>query len=127
MNWRDLINLRGISFWWLASAIGLNIGWTICVLLFALRILGPGAETVENAQLALMGGSFLGPLLIGWLIGRWADDGQGPAYGLLGSLGSLVLIVFAVLPSGPLGLLIAVVAVAGGLNGGLLSERRRHG
>ena len=126
MNWKALFNLRGINFWWLVSGVGLNISWTIVVLLFAFRVLSAGIDTVENVQVVLMVGSFLGPLVIGWLIGRWAGDGRGPTYGLIGSFGSLALILYVVLPSGPLGLLVAVVAAAGGLNGGLLSERRRR-
>jgi hypothetical protein len=125
MNWKALFNLRGINFWWLASSIGLNLSWAVVVLLFVFRVLSAGIDTVENMQLVMMVGFFLGPLVIGWLIGRWADDGQGPTYGLIGSFGSLVLVLYAVLPSGPLGLLVAVVALAGGLNGGLLSQRRR--
>jgi hypothetical protein len=126
MNWKALFNLRGINFWWLASGIGLNLSWAVVVLLFVFRVLSVGIDTVENMQLVLMVGFFLGPLLIGWLIGRWADDGRGPTYGLIGSFGSLALILFVVLPSGPLGLLVAAVALAGGLNGGLLSQRRRR-
>jgi len=126
MNWKALFNLRGINFWWLASGIGLNLSWAVVVLLFVFRVLSVGIDTVENMQLVLMVGFFLGPLLIGWLIGRWADDGRGPTYGLIASFGSLALILFVVLPSGPLGLLVAAVALAGGLNGGLLSQRRRR-
>jgi MFS family permease len=118
--------LRGINFWWLASGVGLNLSWAVVVLLFIFRVLSAGIDTVENMQLVLMVGFFIGPLVIGWLIGRWADDGRGPTYGLIGSIGSLVLILYAVLPSGPLGLLVALVALAGGLNGGLLSQRRRR-
>jgi MFS family permease len=126
MNWKELFNLRGINFWWLASGVGLNLSWAVVVLLFIFRVLSAGIDTVENMQLVLMVGFFIGPLVIGWLIGRWADDGRGPTYGLIGSIGSLVLILYAVLPSGPLGLLVALVALAGGLNGGLLSQRRRR-
>ncbi len=125
MNWKALFDLRGTNFWWLASGIGLNLGWGVIVLLFVFRILSTGTDTVENMQLVLMIAFFLGPLLIGWLIGRWADDGRGPTYGLIGSFGGLPLIVYTILPSGLLGLLIAVVALAGGINGGLLSRRRR--
>ncbi len=125
MNWKALFNLRGINFWWLASGIGLNLIWAAVVLLFVFRVLSAGIDTVENMQLVMMVCFFLGPLVIGWLIGRWADDGRGPSYGLIGSFGSLALILYAVLPSGVLGLLTAAVALAGGLNGGLLSQRRR--
>jgi len=126
MNWKALFNLHGINFWWLASGVGLNLSWATVVLLFVFRVLSAGIDTVENMQVALMVAFFLGPLLIGWLIGRWADDGRGPTYGLISSLGGLALILYAILPSGPLGLLVAVVALAGGLNGGLLSQRRRR-
>jgi hypothetical protein len=126
MNWKALFNLRGINFWWLASGVGLNLSWAIVVLLFVFRVLSAGIDTVENMQVVLMIGFFLGPLAIGWLVGRWADDGRGPTYGLIGSFGSLPLILYVILPSGPLGLLVAVVALAGGLNGGLLSQRRRR-
>jgi len=125
MNWKALFNLHGINFWWLASGVGLNLGWAAIVLLFVFRVLSAGIDTVENMQLVMMVAFFLGPLLIGWLIGRWADDGRGPTYGLISSFGGLLLILYAVLPSGPLGLLVALVALAGGLNGGLLSQRRR--
>ncbi len=126
MNWKALFNLRGINFWWLASGVGLNLSWAIFVLLFVYRVLSAGIDTVDTMQLVLMIAFFLGPLLIGWLVGRWADDGRGPTYGLIGSFGGLPLILYTILPSGPLGLLVAVVALAGGLNGGLLSQRRRR-
>jgi hypothetical protein len=126
MNWKALFNLRGTNFWWLASGVGLNLSWAIVVLLFVFRVLSAGIDTVENMQVVLMIGFFLGPLAIGWLVGRWADDGRGPTYGLIGSFGDLPLILYVILPSGPLGLLVAVVALAGGLNGGLLSQRRRR-
>jgi hypothetical protein len=126
MNWKALFNLRGTNFWWLASGVGLNLSWAVVVLFFVFRVLSAGIDTVENMQVVLMIGFFLGPLVIGWLIGRWADDGRGPTYGLIGSLGDLPLILYVILPSGPLGLLVAVVALAGGLNGGLLSQRRRR-
>ncbi len=126
MNWKTLFNLRGINFWWLASGIGLNLCWAVVLLLFVFRVLSAGIDTVDSMQLVLMLAFFLGPLAIGWLIGRWADDGRGPSYGLIGSFGGLALILYAVLPSGPLGLLVAFVALAGGLNGGMLSQRRRR-
>ncbi len=126
MNWKALFNLRGINFWWLASGVGLNLSWAILLVFFVFRVLSAGIDTVESMQVVLMIAFFLGPLAIGWLIGRWADDGRGPTYGLIGSFGGLPLILYTILPSGLLGLLVALVALAGGLNGGMLSQRRRR-
>jgi hypothetical protein len=68
---------------------------------------------------------FIGAFLIGWLIGRWADDWRGPTYGLISSLGSVGLILLIILPAGVLGVLVAIMALVGGLNGGLVSLKRR--
>jgi sugar phosphate permease len=73
-----------------------------------------------------MGGTFVGTFLVGWFIGKWANDNRGPTYGLISSLGSVALILFIILPAGGnLGLMVAIMALAGGLNGGLASLKRR--
>jgi len=124
MNWRQLLNLRGINFWWLGSAIGLNGIWTLITLFFAFRLLSIDASAADTVQLGLMISAFLGTFVVGWFTGRMADDGRGPTYGLVGSLGSLALVLFVLVPTGIVGLLVAGTVVAGGLNGGLLSQRR---
>jgi hypothetical protein len=124
MNWKSLFNLRGINYWLLGSGIGLSMIWTFATLMFSFSILTQNSGAVETVQIGLMVSILIGNFLIGWLIGRMADDNRGPTYGLLSSLGSLILIVFVVVPTGILGLLVAVMAVAGGLNGGIFSLRR---
>ena len=126
MDWKTLIDLRGLNYWLLASGLGLNLIWTFLVLLLTLRLLiySPGATT--GIQLGLMIAIFAGAFLVGWLIGKWAGDNRGPTYGLLSSLSSAALILFIILPTGILGLLVAFMALAGGLNGGLISLERRN-
>ncbi len=126
MNWKTLIDLRGINYWLLASGGGLNLIWTFGVLLIVFRVLTGSEQTVAGAQIGLMIGVFGGTFLVGWLIGKMAGDNRGPTYGLVSSLGSVSLIIFVVLPTGVLGLLVIIMALAGGLNGGLASLKRRN-
>ncbi len=125
MNWKALIDLRGLNYWLLASAVSLNLLWTFGVLAIVFRVLTINAQSVANVQVGLMMGIFIGAFVIGWLIGKWAGDNRGPTYGLIGSLGSVGLVLFVVLPAGVLGLLVAIMALAGGLNGGLASLKRQ--
>jgi hypothetical protein len=124
MNWKQIFNLRGTNLWLIGAGVGLNVSWMFATFLIAYRVLGR-SQNIVVVQLALMISAFVGPFLNGWLTGRLAADGRGPTYGAIGSLGSVVLILIVLLPSGILGLLVAIVALAGGLNGGLLSQRRR--
>jgi hypothetical protein len=98
--------------------------WTFVTLMVSYGVLTQTGPAVETLQIGMMVSILVGNFLTGWLIGRMADDNRGPTYGLLSSLGSLVLIFFVVLPTGILGLLVAAMAIAGGLNGGILSLRR---
>jgi hypothetical protein len=126
MSLKRLLNLKGINLWYLASAVALNLFWTISMaliisMLFLKQYQG-GASTV---QLLLMVATFLGPFLIGWIVGAMAADGRGPTYGVYGSLGSIVVLVIVALPTGLLGIMLIVAAFSGGFNGGLFSIRQR--
>jgi hypothetical protein len=124
MNWGDIFNFRGINFWHIASSVGLNVLWTGGSLLFTFYFLGRSKDILLILQLGLMISVFMGSLIAGLLFGKLAADGRGLTYGLIGSLGSAALSLFIVLPSGGiLGLMLAVIAIAGGVNGGILSLR----
>ena len=125
MSWKQIFDLRGTNLWLIGASLGWNAIWTFVTLFVAYRALGGSESAVSIVQLGLMLSEFVGPFLSGWLTGRLAADGRGPTYGVVGSLSSVVLILIVLLPSGILGLLVAVVALAGGLNGGLLSQGRR--
>lgn len=124
MDWKSLVNLNGLNIWLVASGIGLNMIFTFMIIFFSFSSLTDAPQAPEGIQLALMASVFLSTFATGWLIGRMADDNRGPAYGLISSLGSLGLIVTVILPAGIMGLLLAVAALAGGINGGLMSLRR---
>lgn len=126
MSARWLFNLKGINLWYLASAIALNLFWTLGAgLVISAQFAEQSQSDPGNFQLILLIVSFIGPFLIGFLIGRMAADGRGPTYGLFGSFGSVGVLLAAALPSGVVGLMMIVAAIAGGLNGGMTSVRNR--
>jgi hypothetical protein len=120
-----MFNFRGINFWHLANSVGWNILWTGISLLIIFFVLGKTQQSLLLLQLVLMVSIFVGSLTAGLLFGRLAADGRGLTYGVVGSLGSVLLSLIFILPSGGfLGIMLAVIAIAGGINGGLLSLRR---
>ena len=126
MNAKQLFTLKGINYWYLASAVALNLFWTLGFgLLVTNLFLQQMQANSETFQLILLAASFIGPFLIAWLIGRMAGDGRGPTYGIYGSFGRAVVLGVVALPSGLVGLMLIVAAIAGGLNGGMLSLRNR--
>jgi hypothetical protein len=63
--------------------------------------------------------------LIGWLCGRLAYDHRGPTYGIVGAMGSVAIILLTLLANGWIAIILSIVALAGGFNGGTLSSYRR--
>ena len=125
MSLKRLLDLKGLNLWYLASAIALNLFWTLLVALFVSMLFIKQIKSgVSTVQMILMVVTFLGPFLIGWLVSSMAADGRGPTYGVYGSLGSIIVLVLVALPVGMLGIMLVFIAVAGGLNGGLFSLRR---
>ncbi len=126
MNWRQLFDLKGVNLWLIGAGIGWNVFWTFGALVLAYISLRDLRVDQDAVQVGLMIGGFVGPLLSGWLLGRMAADERGPTYGIIGSLGSVFILLFILLPTGGvLGVMVALVAVAGGLCGGLLSQHQR--
>jgi hypothetical protein len=124
MKWRDIFNMKGINLWHIANSVGWNILWTGGSLLFTFYFLGNSPDAFLILQIGLMISVFVGSFTAGLVIGRLAADRRGLTYGVIGSLGSVILALFIVLPSGGiLGLMLAVIALAGGLNGGTMSLR----
>jgi hypothetical protein len=126
MSFKRLLTIKGLNLWYLASAIGLNLFWTLlmALVLSTLFLKKEGGSTAAF-QLIIMACSFLGPFVIAWVVGKLAADGRGPTYGVYGSFGSISILVIVALPTGVLGLMLIVAAFAGGLNGGLYSLQRR--
>ncbi len=135
MNLKWLTDLRGVNYWLLASAIGMNLIWTYLTLFFGAALfignidesMASDARSLEGiistVQVGLMVSIFVGSFITGWMTGKMGMDNRGPTYGVIGSVGSVGLIVFSLLQTGAgiFSLLLAAVAVAGGLNGGITS------
>ena len=125
MNIREIFNLKGTNYWYIGNSVGLNILWTGITLVTSYYFLEKSPETAILIQIGLMMSFFLGPLLAGFLTGLLASDGRGLTYGVIGSLGSAAFALFMILPTGGiLGVMLALIALAGGLNGGLFSLRK---
>jgi hypothetical protein len=121
-----LFNFKGINLWLLGSSLGLNLVWG-GLMVYSTGMLSADRGTLpEWWGLMMIAAAFLGPLLIGFLIGRLSHDRRGPTYGVVGSLGGAALLGIFVMLSGSLeiGFITAAVAIMGGFNGGMFSQRR---
>jgi hypothetical protein len=128
MDFKRLMNTKGLGMWLLASAIGLNLIYQI-ILLFVTGGIGAtsAATGADVMQVIVLLASFVGPFLIALIITAMAGDGRGPTYGVYGAFGAGVPLVFAFGYSRSIFILLMVVIVlAGGLNGGIFAEYMRH-
>ena len=124
MGFKRLINTSDMNWWLVFASIGCNLILMAVVAFGAASMLRRGGEMVEVSQIVLLLGTFLAAFLTAMLTG-WIARGNGVTYGLIGSVGTVVVVLVA-LPFGVLTILLIVIAVAGGLNGGLISVRRQR-
>ena len=125
MDLKELLNLQGLNYWLLASGFGLNAVLTVMVFILLLQFLENQVGTVGGIQLMMMVGLFGVNFVTALLVGKMANDLRGPTYGIIGSLSSAVITLFVLIPTGGVfGLLAAVVALAGGFNGGVMTLPR---
>ena len=126
---RDMLNFNGVNWWTLLGGLGLNFVITTFLSLF-------GTYLSANEGTADLYGRFGAPLMVlvlfaacvlsGWVIGKIADD-EPVKHAFLSSLGALFPLLFAaVMTFNPMLLMMAAIAAAGNLNGGMLSVPRRH-
>ena len=124
MNWKKIINPKGTNMWVLASVVGWNVFWTLLTLLITFVLLSGEEEILTIPQIGMMVSLFIGSFLGGWVGGKIGADNRGPTYGVIGSLGSAIPVLGALVSAGGVfGILAAIIAIVGGLNGGLLSTR----
>jgi hypothetical protein len=119
-----LFPLKGLNFVLLGVAIGLKFFWALLLVIAGYLVIIEYQSIVDLLQMGMLMVSFLGPLWIGWILVRMAEDLHGPSYGLFGSLGGLVVIALVLIPTGIYGALIALTAFWGGLNGGIFTMRK---
>lgn len=121
---RNFFNFKGLNFWLVGTGIGLNLIWTAALMTLA-AIITRNGEAPEWLPLLEIVGAFLGPLGIGLWVSSMAHEARGPVYGLVGSLGSAILILIVVFPANfQIGFIMFAVAILGGLNGGMISQRK---
>jgi hypothetical protein len=92
--------------------------------MIAYYLLDDGDSALMVLQVGLMLSAFIGPFIIGWLCGWLAFDDRGVTYGILGALGSVIIFMIFLLASGGIAFLLSFAALAGGFNGGTLSNYR---
>jgi hypothetical protein len=70
MNWKALINLKGLNYWLSASGVGLDLVWTFGLLVIIYRLLTTSEQGNVSLQLGLMAGPLLAHF---WLAGSLAN------------------------------------------------------
>jgi len=123
----DLFNFRGINWWTLLGGLGLNY-LISTALSFAGAFLAVNKATADfylryGAPLMVLA-MFLACVLAGFIIGKIADD-VPLKHALISSLGAVAPLVLASMRGlNPMLLMLALVAIAGNLNGGMLAMPR---
>ena len=129
MDFKRLMNTKGLSLWLLASAIGLNLIFQVTMLIVINLSIGgiTQATGADYLQVVVLLISLFGPFVIAWIITGMAGDGRGPTYGIYGSFGAVIPLLFLFFYTQAILLvLMVVIALAGGLNGGIFGEYMRH-
>ena len=123
----DLFNFQGINWWTLLGGMGLNFIISMLSSLFGSYLAANEATTEMYQQFgapAMVLVIFLACGLAGYVIAKIADDVPAK-HAFLSSLGAFVPFVFTgVMSFNPMPLMLAVVAAAGNLNGGMLASPR---
>lgn len=126
---RDMFNFRRINWWTLIGGVGMNLFISLMV-----ALLGTYLSLDENTadfymqygQPLMMLAVFLLCGLAGFLTSRLADD-VPLKHAFLSSMGAFVpFIVSGILTFNIVLIMVAIISVAGGLNGGFLGLPKRH-
>jgi FtsH-binding integral membrane protein len=130
-DFRDLFNFNGINWWTLLGGLGLNFVITAIIAI-------AGAYLGTNEATAEFYGRYGPPIMVivvfvacvgaGFITAKIADD-VPTKHAFISSLGAVVpFVLVAVLSFNPMLFMMAAIAAAGNLNGGMLAApRRRHG
>jgi len=125
----SLFNFQGVNWWVLLGGMGMNF---IITMVYALlgAYLGSNEATADKyAQIGppvMVLAIFLSCILAGFIAGKLADENP-VKHAFLSSLGAFVpFIAVGVMSLNPMMLMLAAVAVAGNLNGGVLAQPRRR-
>lgn len=122
-----LFDLRGLKAWVLLLGLGGNLLLTLSLFLGLTGWMDQSEDWIESANVILILGEFFIGYLVGLGAALLAKDDCGPHYGVLGAIGAFVSVIILIYEAGILALIIAVSALLGGYNGGMLGERIRIG
>jgi len=124
MNLKRLVSFQNLNWWLVVSGIGCNIILTAGVALLANALSVQGEAVTQGAlgTLVMMLGTFLATMFTGFICGRMAQENE-TSYGVICCIGVAVIIVITIPPS-IYTVMMLFIALAGGLNGGMLSVRR---
>lgn len=120
-------DLRGTKIAYLLLSLVANLAFALAFFSFVDWLLLNYGEAVTGVDTTLMLGLFMGALLVGFLISILAKDGRGLTYGLYGSLPGLILALVRIWNSSILlAVLVGLMSLMGGYNGGMLGENFRR-
>jgi len=122
-----LFDLRGLKAWILVLSVGIHLLLTFLLFMILTDWMNQRGGWMENASVVLILGEFFMGYLVGIGAALLVKDDRGPSYGVLGAIGSFVLVIIFMVEVGILALIVAVSALLGGYNGGMLGERIRIG
>ena len=128
-NYRRLspFDPRGTKIAFLVLSAVLNIALGLAFFSLVDWLLLTYGDLMSGIDTTLMLGTFLGALMIGFVMSQIAADGRGATYGVYGGLAGLVLSVLRIWSSSlVLAALVGLVCVLGGYNGGMLGEGARR-
>ncbi|MCB2209576.1 hypothetical protein KQH62_01665 [bacterium] len=118
-----LVNLRGLKVWVLLLTMLVSLGVTGLLFAGVGFWMSRNGGWSEGMDITLMLGQFLDSALIGFAVTFIAHDRRGPSYAVWGAIASFVLVIILMYQSGLLALLVALMALLGGYNGGMLGAR----
>ena len=124
MNLRSMFDLGDLNWWVVFGGIGSSVILVAAVAFGAASLLRGGEQNVGISQVVLLVGTFLATFVAALITGR-IGQGNYVTYGLVSTIGSVVVVLFA-MPIGIFTILMIAIAVAGGLNGGMVNQRRQH-
>jgi hypothetical protein len=116
---------RGTKTAFLLLSMAAQVAWVLAFFSIVDSLVLRMGESLNGVDTTLMLGIFLGEAVIGYFISSLAKDRRGMTYGVYGGLAALLVIVLMTWRSGLLAVLVGLMAVLGGYNGGFLAEMMR--
>ena len=124
---KKIFDLRGLNAKVLILSFMLNLGLTLLLFTIVAGLVRQSGGWAEGVDIILMLGMFFICGLVGFGVTLLARDGRGASYGVLGAIGGFILVTVLMFQSGLLAVLVALTALLGGYNGGMLGESMRAG